>query len=197
MGVGNQPSHPSRPTSTSNHFTALPPRLLGKVSAAQEVGLPTWLQRAVRNCKTVFSWTAHDRPLGGGSSYRLLQGFCHGRRYQHSQDPSKSKTNVRMRHLQRAPECFSGFSCWSSEERGHLHPLLMCKPFNSFLTAHRCATLAVPCGISSPCSQIWRLRSITTSISNVSFSDPIWGANTASANMLTLGLWISICTYRA
>lgn len=198
MGVDNQPSHPSRHTSTSNHHTDPPPRLLGKVSA----GLERW--GCSRGCKSPtvpdsqFSRELPMRdPWEGVPLTARFKGSAMG------EDSSTAKTltvvskrNIKTGHLQRAPEGFSGFSCWRPEERGHLQPLLMSKPFDSFLTAHRRATLAVPCRISFPCSRTWILCSITTTASRVSSSDPIWGANAATANVSALGLWFSICSYR-
>lgn len=199
MGAVNQPSHSSRPTSTSNPFYCLATTFAGEgICWTQEVELPTWLQRSYSSRQLLFSWLPITDPWEG------VPLAAHYKNCVMGEDSNKvrtlsivSKRNVKMRHLQMAPECFSVFSWWRPEERGYLHPLLMSKTINNFLTAHGQANLPVPCRISSPCSQTWRLHSSTTTTSHVSSSDPIWGASTATANMPASGLLISRCSYRA
>lgn len=190
MGFGEQPSHPHRPKFAPKHFTALPPHLLGKVSAA----LKRWTcPYGFKGLTIPDSQFSHELPLTDPWKWVYFQPMGSAMR----EDSSTVwtlimviKRNVKMMHLQRASECLSGFSQWIPENRAHLHPLLKCKLFNSFLAAHGHATLVVPCRISSPCSQTWSLHSITMSTSHVSSTDSIWGANTATAKMLALELWI-------
>lgn len=112
MGVGNQPSHPSRPTSTSIHFTASPPHFLGKVSAGLKMrGCP-------HSCKGLIipdSHFSHELPITDP-----WEGFPLTACYKGSATGENSSTvrtltvvrkiNIKMNHHQRAPECFSGFS---------------------------------------------------------------------------------------
>lgn len=62
MGFGEQPSHPHRPKFAPKHFTALPPHLLGKVSAV----LKRWIcPYAFKGLTIPDSQFSHELPMTG------------------------------------------------------------------------------------------------------------------------------------
>lgn len=85
MGFGSQPSHPTRSTFTSNHFTALLPQLPGKLSAEiKRWGYP----HGSKVLKIPDRQFSHEIPVTNSRDEISLtvRNKCSGRRQQHSQE---------------------------------------------------------------------------------------------------------------